>query len=223
MTVTGNGSSWQQYFQQLHAYLKWQTDQIRTMNHKIESLQKEQEDIKQQKGVRIDRIEYSFDQLKVERLEGTLNIGVTSDGVKSLEDFAANTDRLDGIKGTNGIEGKTVSKNGVRTNGSYANDAETGNTQQTGVSKVGQGTMTDNGQMAEQPLDHGIHRFVNEEIRKHIDDQIRLFMNQSVNKLPTNDIETLIRGVIENTKRDISIALDQYVSGLTQQQEGVKQ
>jgi hypothetical protein len=147
---------------------------------------------------------------------------VTSDGVKSLQDFAANADGMDGIKGTASIEGETGSKNGVGTTGSNANDADAGSTQQTGVS---QDATTDNGQAAEPhnaSLAHVIHRFVNEEIRKQIDDQIRLFMNQSVNGLPTNDIEALKRGVLENTKRDINIAIDQYISGLTQQKEGEK-
>jgi hypothetical protein len=225
MTATGGGTSWQQYFQQLHVYLKWQTDQIRAMQQTIASLQKELADIKEQKGVRIDRIEYSFDQLKVERLEGTLNIGVTPAGVKSIQEFAVNADGMGGIggtDGTNGVDGMSGGTNGGQ---------QSGQNQPDWMRQVGQNVhdylsheaMTDIGQLAEKynvPLDKDMQRFVIEDIRKQIDDRIRFYTKQTGNRATTNGIEDLKREIIEKTKRDIRIAMDQYVNGLLQQKEG---
>ncbi|WP_052487711.1 spore germination protein GerPC [Gordoniibacillus kamchatkensis] len=86
----GGEPTWPEYFRRLQAYLQWQTERITELQRTVASLQIELAALKEQKGVRIDRIEYSFDQLKVERLDGTLNIGITPGGLKSIEEFAVN-------------------------------------------------------------------------------------------------------------------------------------
>ncbi|TBL73058.1 spore germination protein GerPC [Paenibacillus thalictri] len=79
------------YFEQLNAYLQWQTDQIVRLEQKVREMSKEIEQLKQQRAIRVDRIEYKFDQLKVETLEGTLNIGLSpTGGDKTIEDLAVN-------------------------------------------------------------------------------------------------------------------------------------
>ncbi|KEQ27298.1 spore germination protein GerPC [Paenibacillus tyrfis] len=77
------------YFQKLNDYLKWQTSRIRSLENKVESLSKELESLKKQRGVTIERIEYKFDQLKVEKLDGTLNVGLSPAGLgeQSVEDM----------------------------------------------------------------------------------------------------------------------------------------
>ncbi|XOK58850.1 spore germination protein GerPC [Paenibacillus elgii] len=77
------------YFQKLNDYLKWQTSRIRSLENKVESLSQELESIKKQRGVTIERIEYKFDQLKVEKLDGTLNVGLSPAGLgeQSVEDM----------------------------------------------------------------------------------------------------------------------------------------
>lgn len=59
----------------------------------IEELQNELNTLRKSNSGKIERIEYKFDQLKVERLEGTLNIGITPNGgiePASIEDFSIN-------------------------------------------------------------------------------------------------------------------------------------
>jgi spore germination protein PC len=86
----GEKPTWPEYFRQLQAYLQWQTERIAELQRTVASLQSELAAVKEQKGVRIDKIEYSFDQLKVERLDGTLNIGITPGGLPSIEEFTVN-------------------------------------------------------------------------------------------------------------------------------------
>ncbi|WP_159887692.1 spore germination protein GerPC [Paenibacillus puerhi] len=92
-------SEYETYFQQLHAYLQWQTGRIRYLEARIESIEKDLEQVKGQERIRIDKIEYNFDQLKVETLEGTLNVGISPSGLtgQSIEDMA--------------VDGKTVLTN----------------------------------------------------------------------------------------------------------------
>ncbi len=48
----------------------------------------ELQQLKEKPAVHVDRIEYKFDQLKVETLEGTLNIGLNPSDLSGIEDFA---------------------------------------------------------------------------------------------------------------------------------------
>lgn len=79
------------YFHQLNEYLKRQTERIRYLESRIELIAQELESLKRQRGVTIERIEYKFDQLKVETLEGTLNVGLSPSGLgaQSLDDATA--------------------------------------------------------------------------------------------------------------------------------------
>ncbi|WP_426447443.1 spore germination protein GerPC [Paenibacillus sp. S-38] len=79
------------YFRKLNEYLAWQTDRIRWLEKRVDSMAQEVEALKKQKGITIEKIEYNFDQLKVDRLEGTLNVGLSPQGLgpSALEDASA--------------------------------------------------------------------------------------------------------------------------------------
>lgn len=86
-----NSSYPESYFHQLNEYLRWQTERIRYLEGRIELIAHELELLKRQRGVTIEKIEYNFDQLKVETLEGTLNVGLSPAGLgdQSLDDATA--------------------------------------------------------------------------------------------------------------------------------------
>ncbi|KPC97583.1 putative spore germination protein GerPC [Geobacillus sp. BCO2] len=78
-----------EYFVQLHRYLLWQTKKIRALERRLRSLEARLREMEAQPRTSIERIEYKFDQLKVETLEGTLNIGIAPPGAGgAIEDFA---------------------------------------------------------------------------------------------------------------------------------------
>ncbi|WP_100407426.1 spore germination protein GerPC [Bacillus solitudinis] len=84
-----------QNLQQIYNYLNFQQQKIDQLEKSIQHLQTELNSLKQNKSPSIEKIEYKFDQLKVERLEGTLNIGITpNNGDNSIEDFAVNQHEL---------------------------------------------------------------------------------------------------------------------------------
>lgn len=78
------------YFCKLNEYLQWQTERIRMLEGRLNALTQEVEALKKQRGITIEKIEYNFDQLKVDTLEGTLNVGLSPAGLgeKSLEDLS---------------------------------------------------------------------------------------------------------------------------------------
>ena len=50
--------------------------------------------LKEKQGIHVDKIEYKFDQLKVETLEGTLTIGLNPNDLSGIEDFAIQNQSL---------------------------------------------------------------------------------------------------------------------------------
>lgn len=80
----------QSYFQQLNACLQWQTQKLLELESKIGHMQQEIDTLKKQRTVNVEKIEYKFDQLKIEKLDGTLHIGISPDVGKSIEDFSVN-------------------------------------------------------------------------------------------------------------------------------------
>lgn len=83
-----------QYLQWLQRCIQAQEQRILTLEN---ALQKMREDIKlvnEKQAVHIDKIEYKFDQLKVETLEGTLNIGLNPSELSGIEDFAVQNQSL---------------------------------------------------------------------------------------------------------------------------------
>jgi spore germination protein PC len=79
---TGN---WQYFFQCVN-------ETFQKQNQKIYELQKQINELKEQlnsiQTTNIEKIEYHFDQLKIETLEGTLNIGLSPQGITAEDEMA---------------------------------------------------------------------------------------------------------------------------------------
>lgn len=77
-----------QFFQWVQLTLQAQENRIAELEQVIQNMQKEMKQFKEKPSIRVDKIEYKFDQLKVETLEGTLNIGLNPADLDNIEDFA---------------------------------------------------------------------------------------------------------------------------------------
>lgn len=85
-----NSITWQQWAQQLSAYIEMQKQRIDKLEETVTKLQSDLDAIKVQKRFHIDKIEYNFDQLKVEKLDGTLTIGISPSSLDNVDDFTVN-------------------------------------------------------------------------------------------------------------------------------------
>jgi spore germination protein PC len=91
---------------QLFHHLHWQAQKLMQLESSLQNISREMESIKNQPTTpKIDKIDYNFDQLKIEKLEGTLNIGITPNSGKSIEDFSINGQALD-ERSTGSIQNK---------------------------------------------------------------------------------------------------------------------
>ncbi|MBN3585448.1 spore gernimation protein GerPC, partial [Algoriphagus aestuarii] len=77
--------------QQITQQLERQESLIKQLQKKQRALEKELTEVKEKPVLHIDRIEYQFDQLKIDRLEGTLNIGLNPKDLQDMDEFAIDT------------------------------------------------------------------------------------------------------------------------------------
>lgn len=60
------------------------------LEHELKRLKDELAELKNKPPIHVDKIEYKFDQLKVESLDGTLNIGLNPTDLNNIDEFAVN-------------------------------------------------------------------------------------------------------------------------------------
>ena len=77
-----------EYVKKLHLYVQHQSKKISKLEKMAMDLQQEVAALKDRPPVQIGNIEYKFDQLKVETLEGTLNIGLNPSELDGIDDFS---------------------------------------------------------------------------------------------------------------------------------------
>lgn len=67
---------------------------MQNFEKKMKELEFEIIQLKEKPNMQVDRIEYKFDQLKVEKLNGTLNIGLNPFSGEAIEDFSVTGDQI---------------------------------------------------------------------------------------------------------------------------------
>lgn len=84
------------YLHQLQQALQVQQAAILNLEDRVRQLQEELNELKNRPSSSIGKVEYKFDRLKVENLNGTLNIGLNPFSTKEqqIEDFQVDTETL---------------------------------------------------------------------------------------------------------------------------------
>ncbi|MDQ0973042.1 spore germination protein PC [Neobacillus niacini] len=83
-----------QLLQWVQTTLQIQENRIAALEQTIQKLQEQLKQLKDKPNIQVERIEYKFDQLKVETLDGTLNIGLNPSDLANIEDFAVQNQSL---------------------------------------------------------------------------------------------------------------------------------
>jgi spore germination protein PC len=190
-----------QQFQQLYWYLNSQNERICQLETTIHQLQTEINSLKENQTSNIEKIEYKFDQLKVERLEGTLNIGITPhNGGGSIEDFSINQQGLH-VPPVNQQDSEGF-ENIQRQIYEYLN----GDCYHEFSSIEHQNNYS---------LDNQYRQHIIEDIRKQIDNRIRHYLSQiNMNNLSQDDLERVNEMTINKVKEDIHKTYDEFLKHL---------
>ena len=81
------GFDFYRFLQTLHDQILLQKERLISLEQSIHALSETVKALQDKPSTHVDRIEYHFDQLKVERLDGTLNIGLTPQAGGTIEDY----------------------------------------------------------------------------------------------------------------------------------------
>ncbi len=74
-----------------HQMIIQQQHTIERLQQHLERLESELAELKERKSIHVDTIQYKFDQLKIETLEGQLHIGLSPGQTDAIEDFAVHS------------------------------------------------------------------------------------------------------------------------------------
>ncbi|MFC0557688.1 spore germination protein GerPC [Halalkalibacter alkalisediminis] len=196
-----------QNLQYIYSYLNSQQERINYLEATIQQLQNEMNALKQNPASNIERIEYKFDQLKVERLEGTLNIGITpQNGGNSIEDFTVAQQELNVPQAT--AQPSDLFKNVRSQIHHYLNGEcyQVFNTIE---------------QQNHYFLDNHYRQYIIQDIKGQIDSRIQYYLtqlNQDNNLNNQGNTEQLETMTINKVKEDIHKTYDEFIKHLPQKE-----
>jgi spore germination protein PC len=196
----------QSYLQQLFEQLRRQAGKIAEMDRELQRLNGELNAMKEKRTIHVERIEYKFDQLKIETLEGTLNIGISPGVGKQIEDLS--------------IAGQTVvsadSENGDSENGG-GDDGAFMRIKEQIDRYLATGCLQDLQRLEAE------HRIVLgteykdemiKDIRRQIDQRIAHYLGSGGRGGGSADVQAIVQAVVEKVKGDISAALESHVKSM---------
>lgn len=79
------------FINQLASQLKKHEEKLAKLEKAHADVTKAIETLKNQPPINVERIDYHFDQLKIERLDGTLNIGLNPQDLQEMDEFSIPT------------------------------------------------------------------------------------------------------------------------------------
>lgn len=195
--------------QQLYQYVVTQQKRIEQLELRVATLEENFTAFKNDNTGKVERIEYKFDQLKVERLEGTLNIGITPTGgiqPGAIEDFTVHRSDMD-VPSTGTAFHSVLFENVKKSIYHYLN-------------RDCYDVMTAIEQQHNYHLDVPYRNFIIDDIRKQIDSRIQYYL-QGINIVETNEetLKELEETTINNVKNDINRTIEQFITHLPQKGE----
>lgn len=193
-----------QYLRNLQYYIEAQRKKIKTLESRIEALESDTAMLKERKPI---NIEYKFDQLKVETLEGTLNIGLSPNESGSIGEYAVGGNVKEDV--TLPIENNFANLKGKIRHGV--------------INYLNKDAYLDADKIAKKynyELDESYRELIIEDIRKQVDGRIQLYLNKSGKDIKDENAknelgETIMKKLIQ----DVQIAIETFISHLPRKED----
>ena len=179
----------------MQAYIYQQDKVLRDLQKKIQTIEETVSDLKKRPSVKVERMEYKFDQLKVETLEGTLNIGLNPSDLQAIEDFS--------VPGNNG----TIHP---KERMSMFTEIESSINEYLGSNL--QSIMGDTSEPLEFPVD--------DTIKKQLSTRIEYYLNQPLRDGSTGEQQK--EWIIEQLKKEIQHGILTFLQNLPENMKGEK-
>ncbi|KMM38980.1 spore germination protein GerPC [Guptibacillus hwajinpoensis] len=184
--------------QRIQQHIEQQNHRIKMLEDMVDDLKDNYDQLSKAPKTNIEKIEYKFDQLKIERLDGTLNIGLTPNGgADMLEDFTVN--------GTNGMNPSSLAPETIQS------------IQQNVNSYMQNGALKQLGELEQKynyPLDDPYRHFILNDIQKQLDQRINYYLNQQKERTPNASPQELSEEIEQKLKRDIVNGMEAFIKNL---------
>lgn len=182
------------YLSKLQNYIEAQNGEINNLKKEVGNLQKEVKEIKN-RPFNIEKIEYKFDQLKVETLEGTLNIGITPNLKEAIEDFSVNE---------SSNQEKNIESEYYRTQQQITQELEDF------LENEGQQLIENLAEKNNYQIPESFKKVIIDDIKKQLEQKIQYYLNQITadDKKNTEEGKDAIAAKIKN---EISNAINKFI------------
>lgn len=188
------------YIQQLFHILHTQSEQLSRMEQMLKEIRSEIDRLRQGSEKTIDRVEYNFDLLKIEKLEGTLNIGLMPKDGQSLDDITVN-----------GQPPLELSHSGNSGGELYSNIYQN-------VSRYLEDTVPEQIERmipeAHLVLGDEYAAVIIEDVRKQLGDRITVYLKQYQTNRETMNPQEVEQSIIKQMKSEIASAVEQHLLNL---------
>ncbi|GIO97264.1 putative spore germination protein GerPC [Paenibacillus lautus] len=187
------------YIQQLFYILQTQSEQLSRMEQMLKEMRSEIDQLKQGSEKTIDRVQYNFDLLKIEKLEGTLNIGLMPKDGQSLDDITVNGQPLE--QSQTGNPGGELHSNIYENVSRYLEDI---------VPEQIERMIPE----AKLVLGDEYAGVIIEDIRKQLGDRITVYLNQYQTNRETMNPQDVEQSIVKQVKSEIVMAVEQHLLNL---------
>lgn len=191
------------YLSQVDSFLRSQHEQLNQLKAELTNLQEKVNNLRENHTTNIEKIEYKFDQLKIERLEGTLNIGLAPQGMsdpEAFENFSVNQNPISQLP--------ILQK--------YPNLYQTIKEDvQRFLAMECQQYMDECAIKYNNPLNGPQRTFITQDIERQLDERLHFYLKQTTpNSIRDNSEEEILQFVLAEMKRDIFKAIDAFIKHL---------
>lgn len=202
------------YSEKMRAYLQYLEKRIESLEKKIENLTKDFTVLKEKPSIHIDQIAYSFDQLKVETLDGTLNIGLNPADLEKIEELSIQST---GTVNTPGgtfyppIDPKQMMNRSMEIEESLLSFIQL---------ELPEIIMTKQKELGLEDDESYVH-FIQEDVTKQLPTRIQYYLQQNHHPISTDEERNnLIEKIIQSLRMEIENGVHQFLSHLPDNMKG---
>ncbi|MCC5803011.1 MULTISPECIES: spore germination protein GerPC [Rossellomorea] len=191
--------------QQLYQYIDMLNSRIVALEKKVDELSQELTTIKDTPKINVEKIEYKFDQLKVESLDGTLNIGLNPSNLKdTIEDLAVDQNvNVDSIKDLTPYKERITKEI------------------QAYIQNEVPALIQDNEMQFQRSLDPSYYEMVQQDLLNQMPQRIDFYLENIPHVESKQSEGEWERKIISKIKQDIQTALFSFMSQMPENMEGM--
>lgn len=190
-------NDWYQTIYELLQQFNQQSKQIQSLETRIQTL----EDTIQNEAMKgIDTVEYHFDQLKIENLNGTLHIGLSPNDLNNLEDFSVSPNNEKAADYPPSLKQKLVSDLGKF------------------IYEQGPQMIRSLVQEYHIPIDQGYQNLILKDIQQQLPNRIDYYERKAMDNETFDNDQQLQEHIADQVKKEIYHSLENYIRNTYEQE-----